>query len=41
MKFEKTEFLKCRLFEVEIGDVLYFNSYRTKTDKVKLIREIK
>lgn len=34
------KFSKCRLFEVEIGNILYSNSYRTKTDKVKLIREV-
>jgi len=30
----------CRLFEVEIGKILYQNTYRLKTDKVKLIREV-
>lgn len=39
-KENNPEFFKCRLFEVEIGEVLYSNSYRTKTDKVKLIREV-
>lgn len=29
-----------RLFECEIGNILYQNSYRVKTDKVKIIREI-
>lgn len=29
------------LFSVEIGKILYSNSYRTKTDKVKLINEIR
>jgi hypothetical protein len=40
LKENKPQFTKCRLFEVEIGNILYSNSYRTKTDKVKLIREI-
>lgn len=30
----------CRIFEVEIGDILYQNSYRIKTNKVKLLREV-
>lgn len=29
-----------RIFTCEIGNVLYENSYRIKTDKVKLIKEI-
>lgn len=33
-------YAKCRLFEVEIGNVLYQNSYRTKTDRVKLVKEL-
>jgi hypothetical protein len=33
-------YYRCRLFEVEIGDILYSNSYRTKTNKVKLLKEI-
>jgi hypothetical protein len=41
IKEDKPEFLECRLFEVEIGEILYSNSYRTKTDKVKLKKEIK
>ena len=28
---------KVRIFECEIGNILYENSYRVKTDKVKLI----
>lgn len=40
IKENNPEFMNCRLFEVEIGDILYSNSYRTKTDKVKLIKEI-
>lgn len=31
---------KARIFECEIGEVLFQNSYRTKTDKVKLTNEI-
>lgn len=31
---------KTRIFETEIGEVLYCNSYRIKTNKVKLIKEI-
>ena len=31
---------KARIFECEIGEVLFQNSYRTKTDKVKLTKEI-
>lgn len=30
----------CRVFEVEIGEILYQNSYRVKTDKVKFVREL-
>lgn len=39
-KENNTELENCRLFEVEIGKVLYSNSYRTKTDKVRLVKEI-
>ena len=31
---------KARIFECEIGEVLFQNSYRTKTDKVKLTKEV-
>lgn len=31
---------RARIFECEIGMVLYQNSYRTKTDRIKLIKEI-
>ena len=31
---------KARIFECEIGRVLFQNSYRTKTDKIKLTKEI-
>ena len=37
--FEK-RYGKARIFACEIGEVLFQNSYRTKTDKVKLIKEI-
>ena len=32
--------IETLIFEVEIGDILYYNSYRTKTDKVKLWKHI-
>lgn len=41
IKENKPYLNNCRLFEVEIGEVLYENSYRVKTDKVKFINEIK
>ena len=31
---------ECRIFVVDIGRVLYQNSYRTKTDKVMLLDEV-
>ena len=37
--FEK-KYGKARIFKCEIGEVLYKNSYRLKTDKVKLIEEV-
>lgn len=40
IKENAPEYDRCRLFEVEIGKVLFSNSYRTKTDRVKLIKEI-
>jgi len=40
MKYAESKSIKCKLFEVEIGDVLFANSYRTKTNKVKLLKEI-
>lgn len=40
-KENKPEYNNVRLFEVEIGDILFQNSYRVKTDKVKLTKEIK
>ena len=39
-KENNSYYYRCRLFEVEIGDILYSNSYRTKTNKVKLLREV-
>jgi len=41
LKENVPKLLKCKLFEVEIGNILYSNSYRTKTDKVKLKKELK
>jgi hypothetical protein len=32
--------ISCRIFRASIGRVLFTNSYRTKTNKVKLIEEI-
>jgi len=32
--------VSCRIFEVEIEEVLFSNSYRTKTNRVKLLKEI-
>lgn len=40
IKENRPELTRCRLFEVEIGEVLYQNSYRVKTDKVKFIKEL-
>lgn len=40
IKENKPELNNCRLFEVEIGEILYQNSYRVKTDKVKFIKEL-
>lgn len=31
---------KSRIFECEIGSILYENSYRTKTVRIKLINEV-
>jgi hypothetical protein len=39
-KYMLTKGIKTRTFRVEIGKVLYSNSYRTKTSKVKLLYEI-
>ena len=32
--------ISCKIFETIIGEILYQNSYRTKTNKVNLIKEI-
>ena len=37
--FEK-KYGKARIFECEIGEVLFQNNYRTKTDKIKLTKEV-
>ena len=39
-RYFESRYGKARIFECEIGEVLFQNSYRTKTDKVKLIKEI-
>lgn len=39
-KYFESKYGKARIFECEIGEVLYENSYRLKTDKVKLIKEV-
>ena len=39
-KYFEKRYGKARIFECEMGEVLFQNSYRTKTDKVKLIKEI-
>jgi hypothetical protein len=40
VRYMKKKYNKdVRLFECEIGDILYQNSYRVKTDKVKMIIE--
>ena len=39
-KYYEKRYGKARIFECEIGIILYQNSYRTKTDRIKLIREI-
>jgi len=31
---------EARIFECEIGEILFQNNYRTKTDRVKLLKEI-
>ena len=40
-KYFEKRYNFARIFECEIGNVLFENSYRTKTDKIKLIKEIK
>jgi len=39
-KYYEERYGMARIFECQIGDILYQNSYRTKTDKVKLAKEI-
>ena len=40
-KYMLTQYnMTCLIYEVNIGDVLYSNVYRTKTDKVKLTKRI-
>lgn len=38
-KYFERKYGKARIFECEIGEILFQNSYRTKTNKVKLIKE--
>lgn len=33
--------MNCRIFEVIIGETLFENSYRLKTDRVKLMKEMR
>jgi hypothetical protein len=39
-KYFELKYGRARIFECAIGMVLFQNSYRTKTDKVRLITEI-
>jgi hypothetical protein len=39
-RYYEKRYGKARIFECEIGIILYKNSYRTKTDRIKLIQEI-
>ena len=39
-RYYEKRYGKARIFECEIGIILYQNSYRTKTDRIKLIQEI-
>jgi hypothetical protein len=39
-KYFERKYSIARIFECEIGVLLYQNSYRTKTNKVKLVKEI-
>ena len=39
-KYFEKRYGRARIFECEIGIILYQNLYRTKTDKIKLIKEI-
>ena len=39
-KYYEKRYGTALIYECEIGDILYQNSYRTKTNKIKLIKEI-
>lgn len=39
-KYFEGRYGRAKVFECEIGVVLFQNNYRTKTDKVKLIKEV-
>lgn len=39
-KYFEKRYGRAKIFECEIGVVLFQNNYRTKTDKVKLIKEV-
>ena len=39
-KYFEGKYGKARIFECEIGNILFRNSYRTKTDRIKLIKEV-
>jgi len=39
-RYYESRYGKARIFECKIGEVVFQNNYRTKTDKVKLIKEI-
>jgi len=40
LKYMKKKGIECRIFRCLIGNVLYENSYRLKTDRVMLCEEI-
>lgn len=39
-RYYEKRYGKARIFECKIGNILFQNSYRTKTDRIKLIEEI-
>ena len=39
-RYFESRYGPARIFECEIGNILYQNNYRTKTDKVRLITEL-
>ena len=39
-KYFEKRYGTARVFECEVGNILFQNSYRTKTSKIKLIKEI-